>query len=179
MPKPQDIFARAPCCHFTWYTGCIITVYSLLLTVPTGLGWGLVGEKVQITGTWQPGRGLGARICCMCCDFYPACPCWGDPEKKFFTKAYPLSMSRITYGRILSTCTYRCNRIASHRPHIYSCWLTSVVSNTPTSFPACFPNYHCNKFHVFSFSYSLFSSRETLMFAVRHITILFSTKMSS
>jgi len=36
VPKPKVAFARAPCCQFTFHTGCIITVCNLLLAVPDG-----------------------------------------------------------------------------------------------------------------------------------------------
>jgi len=36
VPKPKGTFSRAPCCHFTFHTGCIITVCNLLLAVPEG-----------------------------------------------------------------------------------------------------------------------------------------------
>ena len=36
VPKPKGTFARAPCCHFTFHTGCIITVCNLLFAVPDG-----------------------------------------------------------------------------------------------------------------------------------------------
>jgi len=36
VPKPKVTFARAPCCYFTFHTGCIITVCNLLLAVPDG-----------------------------------------------------------------------------------------------------------------------------------------------
>ena len=34
MPKLKDRFT-APCCHITFHTGCNITVFNLLLSVPT------------------------------------------------------------------------------------------------------------------------------------------------
>jgi hypothetical protein len=120
MPKPQDIFARAPCCHFTCYTGCVITVYNLLLRVPTGLGWGWRDRMYKLPGHGSLEGGWGpGYVACVVIFIQPALA--GGPENKFFTKAYPLSMFRVTYGRILSTCTYRYKRMASHRPHIYSC----------------------------------------------------------
>jgi len=91
VPKPKVTFSRAPCCHFRFHTGCIITVCNLLLAVldgrrnprPVGGGEGTNYRDTAVR------KGAGGRIRCMCCGFLPPRSCWGN-RKIVSPGPYPL-----------------------------------------------------------------------------------------
>jgi len=90
VPKPKVTFARAPCCYFTFHTGCIITVCNLLLAVPDGrrnprpVGGG-EGTNYWDTAVWKGARGLDTLHLL----WILAGPLLLGETKNWFTRALP------------------------------------------------------------------------------------------